>query len=79
MTLGNFAPAMAALAGLLVVLRAVAALRRLPAPGRFGWDPARHALERRAIALALGAAVAAPALLWLMLNQLSPAGAMVLF
>ncbi len=79
MTLGTFAPAMAALASLLIAGRALAALAALPAASGLGADPVRRGTERRAILTALAAAVLVPGLLWAALNRLSDAGAMELF
>ena len=79
MTLGTFAPLMAALASLLVAGRAAAALSALPAASGLGADPVRRAGERRAILTSLLAALLAPGLLWLLLNRLSDAGTLELF
>ena len=79
MTLGTFAPLMAALASLLVAGRALAALSALPAASGLGADPVRRGQERRAILTALLAALLAPGLLWFMLNRLSDAGTVELF
>ena len=79
MTLGTFAPAMAALGCTLLVGRALAALSALPAASGLGADPVRRETERRAILTALFAAIVTPGLLWLMLNRLTDAGALELF
>ena len=79
MTLGTFAPAMAALASALVVVRALAALQSLPTAANTSFDPARRMRVRRAIVASLLAALAAPGVVWLALNRLSEAGAMELF
>jgi hypothetical protein len=68
MTLGTFAPAMVALASMLVAGRALAALMVRPA-----------SVEISAVLVSLAAAILTPALLWLMLNRLSDAGMMELF
>ena len=79
MTLGTFAPAMAALGSVLLAARAAAALWALPAASGLGSDPVRRSTERRAILTALLAALALPGLLWLALNRLSDTGLMELF
>ena len=79
MTLGTFAPAMAALGSLLLAARALAALSALPAASGLGADPVRRDHQRRAILTALLAALALPALLWLALNRFSNAGLIELF
>lgn len=79
MTLGTFAPAMAALASVLVAVRALAALQSLPTAANTSFDPARRMRVRRAIVASLLAALAAPGVVWLALNRLSEAGAMELF
>ena len=79
MTLGTFAPLMAALASLLVAGRAAAALSALPAASGLWADPVRRAGELRAILTSLLAALLAPGLLWLLLNRLSDAGTLELF
>ena len=79
MTLGTFAPAMAALASVLVAVRALAALQSLPTAANTSFDPARRVRVRRAIVVSLFAALAMPGLLWLALNRLSDAGLVELF
>ncbi len=79
MTLGTFAPAMAALGCTLLAVRALAALAALPAASGLGADPVRRGNERRAILTALFAALVTPGLLWLALNRLSDTGLMELF
>lgn len=79
MTLGTFAPIMAALASVLVAMRALAALQSLPTAANTSFDPARRMRVRRAIVASLLAALAAPGVVWLALNRLSEAGAMELF
>ena len=79
MTLGTFAPAMAALASVLVAVRALAALQSLPTAANTSFDPARRMRVRRAIVVSLFAALAMPGLLWLALNRLSNAGLVELF
>jgi len=79
MTLGTFAPAMAALGCTLLAGRALAALAALPAASGLGADPVRRGNERRTILTALLAALITPALLWLALNRLSDAGTLELF
>ena len=79
MTLGTFAPAMAAIASLLVAARALAALQSLPTAANTSFDPARRMRVRRAIVASLLAALAMPGLLWLALNRLSDAGLVELF
>jgi hypothetical protein len=79
MTLGIFAPVMAALASMLVVVRALSALQSLPTAANTSFDPARRMRVRRAIVVSLFAALAMPGLLWLALNRLSDAGLMELF
>ena len=79
MTLGTFAPAMAALVSVLVAVRALAALQALPTAANTSFDPARRMRVRRAIVVSLLAALAMPGLLWLALNRLSHAGLMELF
>ena len=79
MTLGTFAPAMAALACMLIAARALAALAALPAASGLGADPVRRGSERRAILASLTAALVTPALLWLALNRFTTAGLMELF
>ena len=79
MTLGTFAPVMAALASVLVAMRALAALQSLPTAANTSFDPARRMRVRRAIVASLLAALAAPGVVWLALNRLSEAGAMELF
>ena len=79
MTLGTFAPVMAAIASLLVAARALAALQSLPTAANTSFDPARRMRVRRAIVASLLAALAMPGLLWLALNRLSDAGLVELF
>ena len=79
MTLGTFAPAMAALVSVLVAVRALAALQSLPTAANTSFDPARRMRVRRAIVVSLLAALAMPGLLWLALNRFSPAGLIELF
>ena len=79
MTLGTFAPAMAALASVLVAMRALAALQSLPTAANTSFDPARRVRVRRAIVVSLFAALAMPGLLWVALNRLSDAGLVELF
>ena len=79
MTLGSFAPAMAALGCTLLAARAVAALAALPAASGLGADPVRRGNERRAILTSLLAALITPGLLWLALNRLTDTGLMELF
>ena len=79
MTLGTFAPAMAALASVLVAVRALAALQSLPTAANTSFDPARRMRVRRAIVVSLFAALAMPGVLWLALNRLSNAGLVELF
>ncbi len=79
MTLGTFAPIIAALASVLVAMRALAALQSLPTAANTSFDPARRMRVRRAIVASLLAALAAPGVVWLALNRLSEAGAMELF
>ena len=79
MTLGTFAPLMAALGSVLLAGRALAALSALPAASGLGADPVRRSQERRAILTSLLAALLAPGLLWLMLNRLTDAGTLELF
>ena len=79
MTLGTFAPAMAALASVLVVVRALAALQSLPTAANTSFDPARRMRVRRAIVVSLFAALAMPGVLWLALNRFSDAGLVELF
>ena len=79
MTLGTFAPAMAALVSVLVAVRALAALQALPTAANTSFDPARRMRVRRAIVVSLLAALAMPGLLWLALNRFSHAGLMELF
>lgn len=68
MTLGTFAPAMVALASVLVAGRALAALLVRPA-----------SVEISAVLVSLAAAILTPALLWRMLNRLTDAGSLELF
>ena len=79
MTLGTFAPAMAALGCTLLAARPLAALVALPAASGLGADPVRRGNERRTILTALFAALVTPALLWLALNRLTDTGLMELF
>ena len=79
MTLGTFAPAMVALASVLVAVRALAALQSLPTAANTSFDPARRLRVRRAIVASLFAALAMPGVLWLALNRLSDAGLIELF
>ena len=79
MTLGTFAPAMAALVSVLVAVRALAALQALPTAANTSFDPARRMRVRRAIVVSLLGALAMPGLLWLALNRFSHAGLMELF
>ena len=79
MTLGTFAPAMAALGSVLLAARALAALSALPDASGLGADPVRRAGERRAILTSLFAALALPGLLWLALNRFTDTGLMELF
>jgi hypothetical protein len=79
MTLGTVTSAMAALGSVLLVARALAALRALPDVWGLGADPVRRGNECRAILTSLFAALALPGLLWLALNRFSNAGLMELF
>ena len=76
MTLGTFAPAMAALGCTLLAARAPAAL---PAASGLGADPVRRGNERRTILTSLFAALVTPGLLWLALNRLTDTGLVELF
>ena len=69
MTLGTFAPAMAALGCTLLAARSLAALASGRAAGT----------ERSAILTSLFAALVTPVLLWLMLNRVTDAGTLELF
>ena len=79
MTLGTFAPAIAVLASVLVVVRALAALQASPTAANTIFDPARRMRVRRAIVVSLFSALAMPGLLWIALNRLSDIGLVELF